>query len=319
MQLRDGIELVLSGYINARQQTFTQHPIAKVLRTDLRQAVEALMGDVSGFVVKGSSGQGNWARGPWVGVFNSLVTSSAQNGYYVCYLFKEDMTGLYLSLNQGMTEAKQHYKSDAKTALRARAQNYRALLGAVGSSFDLIDIDLAPDSPSNDTAFYEAGNIVAKYYAAESLPSESELEEDIRTALGLYERLILAETASDVAFETEDDTPDGIHFEDAARFRLHKRIERNALLVKEVKRLKGCTCEICGISFSDVYGPIGANYIEAHHLKPISSIKGMRVEMNPRDDFAVLCSNCHRMLHRSGLVDDIESFKREHYRGRAKE
>ena len=318
MRFRDGIERVLKDYLKARDEDFTKHPTAKLLRQSLRDAVAALSGEDSGLIFKGSAGQGNWAKGPWIGVFDPLVTSSAQNGYYVCYLFREDMAGVYLSLNQGMTEAKKHYKSDAKTALKARAQNYRALLGSGHPSFALLDIDLAPDSPSNDTSFYEAGNIFAKYYPAASIPSEQELGEDLRNIISLYERLALAETAGDASFEAEDDKPADIHFEDAARFRVHKRIERNASLVKKVKQLKGCTCEVCGISFSEVYGPIGADYIEAHHLKPLSTIKGMKVAMDPREDFAVLCANCHRMVHRSGLVDDIASFKRDHYRGKAK-
>jgi 5-methylcytosine-specific restriction protein A len=70
----------------------------------------------------------NWARGPWAAVFNRLVTDSAQRGFYPVYLFAEDMSGLYLSLNQAMTEAKERYRSDAKTALRGRAENFRAML-----------------------------------------------------------------------------------------------------------------------------------------------------------------------------------------------
>ena len=66
------------------------------------------------------------------------------------------MVGVYLSLNQGMTELKRQYKSDAKTktALSSRAANFRAMLGSQPGF--LQEIDLSPSSPSNDTSFMKS-------------------------------------------------------------------------------------------------------------------------------------------------------------------
>ena len=48
-----------------------------------------------------------------------------------------------------------------------------------------------------------------------------------------------------------------------------------------------------------MHGPaIGADFIEAHHLVPLSHIKPGEERAYVADDFAVLCSNCHRMIHR---------------------
>ncbi|MFD6416897.1 HNH endonuclease [Streptomyces sp. NPDC060194] len=55
-------------------------------------------------------------------------------------------------------------------------------------------------------------------------------------------------------------------------------------------------CEVCGFDFREVYGRIGADYIEVHHTLPLH-ISGPR-ETKP-EDLALLCSNCHRMCHRS--------------------
>ncbi len=38
-------------------------------------------------------------------------------------------------------------------------------------------------------------------------------------------------------------------------------------------------------------------FIEVHHLRPIASCPG-EIEVDPRTDMAVLCANCHRMVHR---------------------
>lgn len=316
MGLREGFERVFNEYLVASQDDFTQHGLAKFIRGGLRDAVAFATGENDCLLFKGSVGQGNWARGPWIGIFNKLVTSSAQSGYYPVYLFREDMTGLYLSLNQGMTEAKKLYKSDAKTALKSRAVNFRAMLGKGITDYPELSIDLRPSSPSNDTAFYEAGNICAKFYPLGHLPNEAQLIWDLTNMVRLYEALIQGETNSEVSNATlEGDEPSGMAFEDATRLRMHKRIERNARLAKAVKKHHGYTCQVCSTNFEAHYGEIGKDYIEAHHLKPLASLKGMKVAMDPVKDFAVLCANCHRMIHRSDSVADIAQFKKEHYRG----
>lgn len=55
-------------------------------------------------------------------------------------------------------------------------------------------------------------------------------------------------------------------------------------------------CEICGFSFADKYGDIGKDFIEAHHIKPVSEMKeGESTNIN---DIVMVCSNCHSMIHR---------------------
>jgi 5-methylcytosine-specific restriction protein A len=304
----------MSGYLRAKGEEFAKHALASFLRNDLTKLVAKYANQfVPMLMVKGSVGQGNWSYGPWIGVLDPLVTSSVQQGYYVCYLFKEDMSGVYLSLNQGMTEAKKHYGADAKTALMARAQNFRAMLGTKLSSDLTFEIDLAVGAPSNDAAFYQAGNICALYYQAASVPDDRILANDLALFLSLYQALIETEISVETALGEEDDLPAKSTMEDGTRFRIHKRIERNANLVALVKKSKPHRCEVCSLDFGDRYGELGRGYIEAHHLRPVASIKGTRVTMDPKRDFALLCSNCHRMVHKSGLIDDLARFKREHF------
>ncbi len=52
-------------------------------------------------------------------------------------------------------------------------------------------------------------------------------------------------------------------------------------------------------------------YIEAHHLVPLSFYAEDEIpELSPRDDFAVVCANCHRMLHRGDAPEDFKEFVR---------
>jgi hypothetical protein len=83
---------------------------------------------------------------------------------------------------------------------------------------------------------------------------------------------------------------------------LHKKTERNRELIKLVKIAKqnirgNLSCEVCGFCFSEKYGDRGDGYIEAHHIIPFRQLKGYRI--STVDDFALVCSNCHRMLHRT--------------------
>lgn len=308
MALREGLLRVLSEYGKiSKEESFAKNPLANFLRQDFPTTIFKLLNKNEGLICKGSAGQGNWARGPWVAIFDKLITTTAQSGYYPVYLFREDMAGAYLSLNQGMTELKRQYKSDAKTALSSRAMNFRAMLGEQPGFIQ--NIDLTPSASSNDTAFYEAGNIYAKFYPNNMIPSEEQLVADLHAIMDLYEKLILANEGGSLDPEPEGDEPPGLHYEDATRFRLHKKIERNTALTKDVKKLQGYRCQVCGMSFEEIYGEIGRGYIEAHHLRSLASIKGRKVAYDPQKDFAVLCANCHRMVHRSDILDDMRKFK----------
>lgn len=65
------------------------------------------------------------------------------------------------------------------------------------------------------------------------------------------------------------------------------------------------------MDFGRKYGEIGAGYIEAHHMRPISSLKeGETVEYDIQKDFSVLCSNCHRMIHRMEEPSDLVGLRK---------
>lgn len=311
--LSEGFRQILSVYKDSTHEPFEKHHVAKLVRSELVKTIEARVAKDGGtYLVKGSAGQGVWARGPWIAIFNRLVTTSAQSGYYVCFLFREDMTGVYLTLVQAMTEAKRNYRAKAKIALRARASNFRAFLGSARNGLDLDAIDLAPSSVANDTSFYEAGVIAAKLYPSSAIPDDEQLTDDIRRALELYDRLILSET-SDVSSDivgtvgTEQEL-----IEDTSKKKLHYRVERNRKLAAKVKDVRGFKCEACGFDFSSEYGEIGYGYIEAHHLTPLAKLDAGKIRLDPKTDFAVLCSNCHSMIHRSEFVSDIASFQKKY-------
>jgi 5-methylcytosine-specific restriction protein A len=315
MQLRDALQFIFVQYPTALNQSFTGHRVANFLRHDFPEVVQGVienagLGDGAVYVIRGSAGQSTWNRCPWVALFDPVVTDSAQRGYYPVYLFREDMTGAYLSLNQGVTDVREQYKSKVKDALKIRAADYRARLGKAAIQLPDQSIDLRPSSSANYSSDYEAGNIAASYYDATLLPSEDALVGDLRAVLTMYRQLTYSVGASSTGL-IEPEEQDNDVVEDYTAFKLHRSIERNPSLAKRVKRVRGYVCEACGFHFPAHYPGIANNqYIEAHHLVPIRSLKGQKVTRNPKTDFAVLCANCHRMIHRFSEPWDIVAFKK---------
>ncbi|MGW4771965.1 HNH endonuclease [Nocardia sp. NPDC004278] len=54
-------------------------------------------------------------------------------------------------------------------------------------------------------------------------------------------------------------------------------------------------CEVCKFDFEKVYGSRGEKFAECHHIVPLH-VSGETNTMP--EDMIVLCSNCHRMIHR---------------------
>lgn len=92
----------------------------------------------------------------------------------------------------------------------------------------------------------------------------------------------------------------------------HKLRERNQPIINKKKnqfqRLHGrLYCEICGFDFEKQYLEIKKPFIECHHLTPLSQIVvGKKTKLS---DLILLCSNCHRMIHRT-VNFDINTLKK---------
>lgn len=87
------------------------------------------------------------------------------------------------------------------------------------------------------------------------------------------------------------------------------RYERSPILRKRAIQIHGTTCMACAFNFYNFYGERGKDYIEVHHLIPLSTLEE-EFEINPATDMAVVCSNCHRMIHRErGNILSMDELK----------
>jgi 5-methylcytosine-specific restriction protein A len=306
MSIHAALSLLLEEYAQARSQAFAKNAMADMLRVDIPKEIAEAVGNNQRYEVEGSPGKGNWADVPWVAVLDRFVTETAQQGYYLVYLANEDCSKVYLSLNQGVTTVRQQYGVSTKKALATRAKDFLARLGGLAKGLDYGPIDLGVKKGLG--ADYQEGSVCSVVYLRDNLPEEKMLKKDLERFLGLYRHLVDNESSLYFRAETEDDEV-GLEPERLKSLREHKRIERNRKLAAKVKKLQGYTCKACGFNFEKAYGAIGAEFIEAHHLTPLSELKGDVVLLDPKRDFSVLCSNCHRMIHRSEFVNRVEEFR----------
>lgn len=90
--------------------------------------------------------------------------------------------------------------------------------------------------------------------------------------------------------------------------RQHIVRERSASLITKFKATyKPLKCEVCAFDFATVYGELGKGFIEAHHVKPLADMRpGDKTKL---EDLAAVCSNCHRMLHRTYPAMSVEKLR----------
>jgi 5-methylcytosine-specific restriction endonuclease McrA len=90
----------------------------------------------------------------------------------------------------------------------------------------------------------------------------------------------------------------------------HLRRERSRFLAARCKQRDGYQCQVCRMTFANVYGDdLGACFAEAHHIRPLGSL-GKHVKTR-LEDLITVCPNCHRMLHRmEGKEGDLAKLRK---------
>jgi 5-methylcytosine-specific restriction protein A len=133
------------------------------------------------------------------------------------------------------------------------------------------------------------------------------------------DRSSLANAAQAIRMAIDDatvrlDLPDEDYEAEEGRavLRLHWSRERDPKLVrlKKAQALKASgrlICEVCDFDFEARYGPHGADFIEAHHTRPVSTLSPGQTARPA--DLALVCSNCHRMLHRGPSLLSISQLR----------
>ncbi|MFD2531348.1 HNH endonuclease [Gracilimonas halophila] len=143
-----------------------------------------------------------------------------------------------------------------------------------------------------------------------------EFESDTDRLHKIAERIRAVSQDLDLAIELykineEDDRAFEIR-EGTVIYKLHKYRERDSDIIKrkkerEFQRLGRLPCEACTFDFYQKYGQLGYKYIECHHRTPLSEFSTSTT--TTLKDLALVCSNCHRMLHRKVDTLSVEGLR----------
>jgi predicted HNH restriction endonuclease len=91
------------------------------------------------------------------------------------------------------------------------------------------------------------------------------------------------------------------------RLVMHIVRERDRKLVAQKKAsVDPATCEVCGFNSREKYD---VDYCEVHHLIPLADLEeGTKTKL---DDLAIVCANCHRILHLQYPPMTLEKLRRQ--------
>ncbi|MGL5031868.1 MAG: DUF3578 domain-containing protein [Aeromonas sp.] len=180
---------ILSNWVRATTEEFTNHPTAVIFRTDLKESIENIAHrSKKELKVKASVGAGNWANVPLISILDTRITTTTQSGIYPVYLFCADGSGFYLSLNQGTTAPTREF--GAINAQRQSIELKSELLNNISELSTWDNEPLSLHATTNLGRSYEPTNISAKYYSADDIPSDEELIKDLEWLLSLYDKCV---------------------------------------------------------------------------------------------------------------------------------
>lgn len=293
-------------------------PDQNALLVEIPRLIEAYLDKIGVahlFKVKGSIGNGNIARVPWVGIFRKEVTENAENGYYIVLLFSENMGSCYLSLNQGITAVEQLYtKSFALRKMREAALNALTHLECDPEAH-LGSIDLS--STGDLGRGYEAAAIVSFKYDAHNLPSDNVFFGHLNLLLGYYEKIFkkVGKNLHSLISVSENEFQQVVLEKAASPQALKESISseefwgevllpsgkptfnRSPIVAAQAIRMAEFKCEINSEHWTFTSRAKKHRYVEAHHLIPISQQLKFFHPLDVVENVVCLCATCHRMLH----------------------
>lgn len=191
-QWMDEFATVLSS---VKEKEDYKNPFREIIAKDIPTLLVNMTPLADPYRVIGSYGKGRWTDVPWIAVFDSRITVSAQKGVYIVYLLNKDTKKLYLTLNQGAIDVAHNgggigeqrsldFTGIARSRngkmtenLQKNAEHIREIIGDTTRFHDHIN----SGSPG-----YDAGAIYCKEYGLDDLPGDSQLISDLRDFVALY-------------------------------------------------------------------------------------------------------------------------------------
>lgn len=192
---RNYLQEIMDSYVGARNsQSFGKDASIWTLFSNIEDRFNKIDWLPPTINLRWSVGQGNWARVPWIAFLDSRITNTTQKGIYVVYLFQEDMDGVYLTVNQGVTDVTTQSgvtQGEGRRLLRQRAESLRndfRQLEKYGFNLDN-EINLHTNAPLGIN--YQFGTIAYRYYSKHELPNDEILSMELYHVIEAYQDYLL--------------------------------------------------------------------------------------------------------------------------------
>lgn len=189
MAIRDEIRKILDGYVQARQK----EPFPGAFRPVFDRLAGGIVALPSvsaqpGLRVRAGFGIGQWSRSPGVCIMDPRASSSPQDGVFINIKFCQDMSGFYLSLNQGHNrDIAERGRKAARELWSHRAAEIRASaseLTAAGFCLDgSIDLRLDDGHAAED---FRASTIAWRHHDGSQVPDDAELDREFAALIRVY-------------------------------------------------------------------------------------------------------------------------------------
>lgn len=190
--LRDGIERVLEDYASARTGPFGSTAAVWATFDSLNEAFNTSPPVASRPTVSArwSAGRGNWASIPWIAFLDARETRTTQHGVYPVLLFREDLSGAYLALGQGVTEPGRSGRAGMVAHLQSVAFEVRRQSPELRAAGFLLDDGVDLKTTGSLGRNYEQGAIAHKLYESGRVPDDHEILRDLEAVLVACDRYI---------------------------------------------------------------------------------------------------------------------------------
>lgn len=188
--MNDVFEKILSKCQEAKKEKFGGHPLAKFIReTAVKTIISEASIETDVYKVAGSPSQGAWAQIPWLSVLDTSVTSTPTHGYDIIYLFRADMGGVYLSLNQGWTYFQKTYgPMRGGKYIKEIVKYWRNEISSPLGDFETEEINLMAREKGLPRG-YELGHVCGVFYPVNHLPNAAKMTSDLRNFIGVFREL----------------------------------------------------------------------------------------------------------------------------------
>lgn len=185
--LKQLLNFVLSNYQNEHKNAERSDPVYPIICDQIPLLLKSNLFPMrKDLLFTGSCGVGQKTDYPWVAVFNTNITRSATKGLYIVYLFKKDLSGFYLTLNQGITYFQKTYKRSKYECARKVANYFKEEIG--DNYFSKEDINLLANRGTLGFGYQET-TILSKYYSKNNF-EEQDILDDLKKMMNIYDELV---------------------------------------------------------------------------------------------------------------------------------